>query len=67
MDTNLEIALIYANSMKVFLDGEPTFNYGDWKAWRAACIVENKTIPPAEFKALPKETRRAYLTKIRKT
>jgi hypothetical protein len=67
MDTNLEITLLYANSMKVFSDGEPTFNYGDWKAWKAACFAENKTIPPKEFKALPIEARRAYLTKIRQT
>lgn len=50
-----------ANSMEVFADGEPTFVWGEWKAWKAACFAEGRTVPPAEFKALPEETRRAYL------
>lgn len=50
-----------ANSMQAFADGDPTFVLGDWRAWEAACLSEGRTVPPAEFKALPKEARRAYL------
>jgi hypothetical protein len=38
-----------------------TFCFGDWKAWKAACSIESRCIPPAEFKALPQDQRRAYL------
>lgn len=50
-----------ANSMQLFADGDATFSWGDWKAWEAACFAEGRTVPPSEFKALPKEARRAYL------
>ena len=40
-----------AMSMKVFADGEPTFVYGHWKDWQAACQEEGRLIPPKEFKA----------------
>lgn len=50
-----------ASSMQVFADGDRTFVWGDWKAWEAACFSEGRAVPPAEFKALPKEARRAYL------
>lgn len=44
-------AIRRANSMEVFADGEPTFNFGAWREWRQACIEAGRTIPPAEFKA----------------
>ena len=40
-----------AESMKVFAGEHPTFVYGEWKAWRAACMAQGKAIPPAEWKA----------------
>ena len=63
MDMMQAIAIRRANSMKLFSDGDETFCYGDWKAWEAACLSEGKTIPPAEFKALPKEKMREYLAR----
>lgn len=49
-----------SRSMGCFADGDDTFVYGDWKAWEVACVAEGRTIPPAEFKALPESTKRAY-------
>ena len=56
-----------ARSMEVFTDGDPTFVLGDWKAWEQACFDESRTIPPAEFKAWPQETRSAYIKPYFKT
>ena len=48
-----------ANSMKIFADGDPSFVFGEWRSWEAACLAEDRTIPPAEFK----ERRRADLNR----
>lgn len=56
-----ELARREARSMEAFAEGEPSFVFGDWKAWKAACSKEGRAIPPSEFKALPKEKRKAYL------
>lgn len=61
MDTLQASTIRMARSMEVFADGDATFVWGDWKAWVAACEDGGITIPPAEFKALPKEKRDAYL------
>jgi hypothetical protein len=47
--------------MHIFADGDPSFVFGEWRAWEAACLAEGRTIPPAEFKALPEPRRRAYI------
>ena len=52
MDETQFTAIRYANSMKIFADGEPTFIYGEWKEWRAACEIQNRAIPPSEFKSM---------------
>ena len=54
MDIGQALALRSARSMRVFADSEPTFCWGDWKAWAAACQKEGRTIPPKEFKAMLK-------------
>ena len=41
--------------LRVFADGDPTINLGDYLLWKAACFMEDRQIPPAEFKARPKE------------
>ena len=61
MDMMQAIAIRSGNSMKYFADGAETFCFGDWRAWEAACHIEGRTIPPAEFKTLPKEKIREYL------
>lgn len=50
-----------AETMRVYADGDETFNLGDWKAWRSACHREGRAIPPAEFKSLTKKERMAHL------
>ena len=67
MDTGQALAIRFARSMEAFCDGESSFVFGDWKAWQQACLREGCTIPPREFKALPAEQRRAYLTNGRET
>ena len=61
MDMGQALAIRAANSMEVFSDGDQSLVLGDWKAWEKACLIEGRTIPPKEFKALPVEQRRAYL------
>ena len=61
MDSMTALTLRKAHSMEVFTDGDPSFVWGDWMAWEQACFDESRTIPPAEFKALPQETRRSYI------
>jgi hypothetical protein len=61
MDIYQQLAIRKAESMRVFADGEEFFCLGDWRAWEAACMAEGRTIPPAEFKALPKEERRKHV------
>ena len=51
MDSNQACVIRSADSMKVFADGDETFCFGQWRAWRAACAAENRAIAPAEFKA----------------
>jgi len=50
MDANQVLTLRYAESMRVFADGDPTFIFGQWRAWKAACERGGRMIPPAEFK-----------------
>lgn len=59
------VAIRSANSMKHFADGDETFCFGDWRSWEAACRSEGRTIPLAEFKALPKDKRLEYLGRHR--
>lgn len=40
----------YGDSMKVFCDGDTTFKFGEWRAWRDACTEQQKLLPPADFK-----------------
>jgi hypothetical protein len=54
MDVDHRTSIRYANSMEVFADGDEKFRWGDWRAWREACLIAGQTIPPAEFKALLK-------------
>lgn len=61
MDIAQMLAIRKARSMEIYADGDPTFIWGDWRAWEAACFAEGRTIPPAEFKALSAEQRQAYL------
>lgn len=49
------------NSLEAFSEGDDPVSLRDWKAWEAACFAESRTIPPAEFKALPEEERLKYL------
>lgn len=39
-----------AESMKVFAGDDETFNLGEWREWRNACIWDGY-ISPEEFKA----------------
>ena len=50
MDNNYAAALMAAQSIKVFCDGDKTYVYGEWKAWRAACSNAGKKLPPIDFK-----------------
>lgn len=58
---DMAILLRTVKSIEAFTGDDPSFVWGDWKAWEAACYAEGRTIPPAEFKALPEEKRRSYL------
>lgn len=55
-----------ANSMKVFADGDPTFVFGEWRAWNYACYAEGRMIPPAEFKQWSKDDRHAHLPRFKR-
>jgi len=50
---NSHLILRNAESMKIFADGDNSFHYGKWIAWRNACIKEGRMIPPSEFKSIP--------------
>ena len=43
-------AALDAASMKVFCEGQPSFVFGEWKAWRTACLAAGMILPPSEFK-----------------
>lgn len=63
MDIEHQLAIRSAESMRVFADGAESFCFGDWRAWRNACMIEGRLIPPAEFKAMPKEEKDKYLVR----
>ena len=51
MDMNQKIALMYANSMKIFAGKDKEIIYGEWKKWKAACEASGMLLAPNEFKA----------------
>ena len=61
MDVNQALAIRSARSIEAFCDGDSSFNYGDWKAWEKACLIEGRTISPREFKEQLVEERRARI------
>lgn len=63
MDVINEEARRRVISTGIYADGDEKFCLGDWKAWCAACEIQQRQIPPSEFKALPIEERRAYLNR----
>jgi len=64
VDITTRLALRSARSMEIFADGEPTFIFGEWRAWQKACYAEGRQIPPAEFKAWTDGKRKSYLRHI---
>jgi hypothetical protein len=54
MDVTQMLAIRTARSMEFFCDGQPSFKWGEFKAWQKACSEQNKLIPPSEFKAMRK-------------
>jgi hypothetical protein len=56
MDDQQAEVLKRAKSMKIFANGEPTFIWGEWRAWYAACMEAGRMIPPDEFKKKYKDS-----------
>lgn len=63
MDIIDQIAIRKFNSMGDFAGNDKTFNYGDWRTWNWLC-ENGEYMDPEEYKALPKETRKAYLERF---
>lgn len=58
MDALLQNEIIRgARSMEYFADGDTTMNLGAWVDWKRECFVQNRTIPPKEFKDQYKQQR----------
>lgn len=39
-----------ARSMEYFADGDKSIRLGAWVDWKRECMLQNRTIPPKEFK-----------------
>jgi hypothetical protein len=51
LDSLTEAILRTADSMKDFAEGDPTYVFGEWRDWRAACQLAGRRLDPSEFKS----------------
>jgi len=54
MDSLTNHALRYAESMRIFADGDKNIVFGQWREWKSACEKAGKLLPPEDFKSKTK-------------